>query len=423
MRKYINIFLAVAVFLSLAQVSLGGALKETEKITVSTSSSADFYGHVTTRPPEVADGVSPGIYGREVFDRVFRGNDRFVGLISNTDVAVYVDGKTGCYYKGNDKNILYHIDLLSGGTDAFYGFTPTIQWTDGNMTKDVPFSYDPAISFGNCSDIKTRTKAFTRKLIHTGSVAVDLAHVVRVYEPRSPLNSSELKKLYRGAVFPEGETPSFETYVTMHPLVYMYDNFGSFHRLLNSQFAPAAEMGKPALYLYPEKDTKFTVKVLPVGGKITEQIPVMDNLTWHALAKPSGELNVGNVTYPYLYYESTTNQPMPMTKGAVVAQKDVPAELAKMLDTLGFKTNEKTEFLAYWLPRMNSQPYYAIQFLINEEVDAYSTLSIQPKLPIYRVFMNFQGSSKPVKLPTQELPTLDRSAPHAFEWGGNNLAK
>jgi hypothetical protein len=426
MKKYTSILVAMAVFLSFAQVSFAGA---PPPLTIGKSKSFNFYVH-DKRPPEVLDG--PSRFSRESFDMVFEGNDRLVGTTEfdigawvdsgspAIDDGVYVDVKTGCYYKGNDSTRLFHLDLLDGGTDSFYGFTPFIQLADGQHELEVPFVYELPGAWSKCADIRTRTKSFNNKLKLTGSIKDTNS---KVYEPKNPLNSAELKKLYRGAVFPEGERPTFAEYVTKHPLIYIYDNLGSYHRLLNTTFAPAAEMGKPALYLYPEKETNFTVKVLPVGGKITVEIPALNNLTWQATAKPNGELTVDGKSYPYLYYESTTTQPMPMTKGAVVAQKDVPTELAKMLDTLGFKPAEKTEFLAYWLPRMKSQAFYTIQFLINGEVDKYSKLTISPALPLYRVFMNFQGSSKPAKLPAQELKALDRKAPHAFEWGGNNLAK
>lgn len=375
-----------------------------------------FYLH-NTRPPLEPDG--PTFISQQDFDRIFRGDDRSVGYLEN-DVDVLVDAKTGCFYKSNDNETIYHLDLLGGGTDSYYGFTPSITWNDGKMITETPFSYDPGTSYsGKCADVRTK-KSMKNKLVAVGKIT---GTNLTVYEPKNPLKSSELKKLYKQSVFPEESTPTFKSFVLMHPLIYVDDRLGSYHRLLNSEFAPAAEMGKPALYLYPEKEGAYGVTVNPVGGKITAQIPVLNKNTWSVTAKPSGEITSGGVVYPYLYYESTTNQPMPLEKGVVLEQKQVPEALPKMLDEIGFKPAEAKEFLDYWLPRMKSQPYYAVQFLFNEELDKYSKLAISPQLPVYRVFLNFQGLSKKVELPAQKLLQLNRLAPHAFEWGGNNLAK
>ncbi len=370
-----------------------------------------------TRPPLEPDG--PTFISQQDFDRIFRGEDRVVGYLPS-DVDVLVDQKTGCFYKSNDNNTIYHLDLLGGGTDSYYGFTPSITWNGGTVMSGTPFAYDQNTFYsGKCADTKSKS-SMKNKLVATGKIT---GTNLTVYEPKNPLKSGELKKLYRNSVFPEESTPAFKSFVLMHPLIYVDDKLGSYHRLLNSQFAPAAEMGKPALYLYPEKEGAYSVTVNPVGGKITAQIPVLDKNMWSVTAKPSGEITSGGKMYPYLYYESTTNQPMPLDKGLVLEQKQVPEALPKMLDQIGFKPAEAKEFLDYWLPRMKNQPYYAVQFLFNEELDKYSKLSISPKLPVYRVFLNFQGLNKKVELPAQKLPKLDRSAPHAFEWGGNNLAK
>ncbi|GEM_PF-5541151 len=381
---------------------------------------AFFYVHAD-RPPEVLDG--PSFFDRASFDKILKGdNDRFVGESSSNE-ALYLDERSGCFYRTSSTNQLYHLDLVGGESDAFYGFTPTFTWRDGSMLENVPFVYDPRTAFFNkCADVRPAKKALRKKLKLTGTVK---GTSLKVYEPALPKSSGELKKLYENSVFPEDETAlSFNEFVARHPLVYIDDQLGSFHRLLNTKYAPAAEMGKPALYLYPEKDTTYNVTVTPVGGRITVQIPTLEKNTWKGvLAKPSGELTLNNSKYPYLYYESTTNQAMPITQGVVMEQQRVPEELGKMLDTIGFKAHEKREFLDYWLPRMNSRPYYAIQWMFNGELDKYSKLSIAPNLPIRRAFLNFRGLSKPVKLMPQMLPTLNRSMPHAFEWGGNNLAQ
>lgn len=375
---------------------------------------ATFFFHMG-RPEDPLEG--PSFVDRRTFDNIFKGNDTAVGLIAGTNgESMMRDNVSGCYYTTDDKNAVYHLSLIPGDSDSYYGFSPKINFLDGS-TIEAPFSYVNTMAYsGKCAIAKARS-TIINKLKFVGNVeGVGL----KVYELKSPYNSSHLKKMYKDATT-YGST--FQDYVTEHPLIYVDDGFGMFHELMNGTFAPAAEMGKPAVYLYPEKEQNFNVKVTPIGGKITVEIPALVNSAWNVTANPTGEIKTGGKTFDYLFYESTTNQPMAITKGTVVAQKDIASVLPKMLDKIGFKAGEKKEFLDYWLPRMNSKPYYVLQFMFNGELDQYSRVEITPSLPLYRVFLNFKGVDKPVSIAPQTLTTLDRTKPHAFEWGGNNLAK
>lgn len=414
MKKYM--FLLMAVVGSLGISGLAFAAGGT--VPVTTVRSTTFYVHMN-RPDDPLDG--PSIMDRRTFDNIFKGDDIAVGIIKETNgESMMKDNRTGCFYRTDNSTKLYHLSLIStNGTDSYYGFNPTIVWKDGS-TFSGPFSYDPVMAFsGKCSIAKTRSQIL-KKLTLVGYLE---ENSLKVYELKLPLNSPLLKKMYKEATFPNGVVPTFQEYVTLHPLIYVDDGFGSYHELMNGAFAPAAEMGKPAIYLYPEKEQNLTVKVTPIGGKITVEIPKLTDSMWNVTATPSGEIKTGGKSFAYLFYESTTNRPMTITKGTVVARKDIAVALPKMLDKIGFKAAEKKEFLDYWLPRMNSRSFYALQFMFNGELDQYAKVEISPSLPLYRVFLNFKGMDKPEYLAPQTLPTLDRTKPHAFEWGGNNLAK
>ena len=55
---------------------------------------------------------------------------------------------------------------------------------------------------------------------------------------------------------------------------------------------------KPAIYLYPEKETQVKVKVNP-AGKFTYTNPLYPVSGWNVLAKPDGTILSENKTFPY----------------------------------------------------------------------------------------------------------------------------
>ena len=174
---------------------------------------------------------------------------------------------------------------------------------------------------------------------------------------------------------------------------------------------------KPVIYLYPETETRVTVK-LDLSGELTCAYPAYDG-GWVVTAAPDGTLtDEHGRTYNYLYWEGEGTEAYDFSKGFCVAGSDTAAFLEDALDRLGLTRREANEFLVYWLPRMQDNPYNLIAF----QQEAYTesaklTVSPQPD-SVLRVFMAWKPLARPVDVPAQILPGFERRGFTLVEWGG-----
>ena len=174
---------------------------------------------------------------------------------------------------------------------------------------------------------------------------------------------------------------------------------------------------KPVIYLYPETETRVTVK-LDLSGELTCAYPAYDG-GWTVTAAPDGTLtDEHGQTYNYLYWEGEVANGFDFSKGFCVAGSDTAAFLEDALDRLGLTRREANEFLVYWLPRMQDNPYNLIAF----QQEAYTesaklTVSPQPD-SVLRVFMAWKPLARPVDIPAQILPGFERRGFTLVEWGG-----
>ena len=174
---------------------------------------------------------------------------------------------------------------------------------------------------------------------------------------------------------------------------------------------------KPVIYLYPETETRVTVK-LDLSGELTCAYPAYDG-GWTVTAAPDGTLtDEHGRTYNYLYWEGEVANGFDFSKGFCVAGSDTAAFLEDALDRLGLTRREANEFLVYWLPRMQDNPYNLIAF----QQEAYTqsaklTVSPQPD-SVLRVFMAWKPLARPVDIPAQILPGFERRGFTLVEWGG-----
>lgn len=186
---------------------------------------------------------------------------------------------------------------------------------------------------------------------------------------------------------------------------------------------PGQMDAKPVIYLYPEEETEITV-TLDYAGELTCVYPAMDDSSsWTVTAAPDGTLtDAQGQTYNYLYWEGVTHADYDFSSGFCVAGADTAAFLEDALAQLGLTRREANEFIVYWLPRMESNPYNLIAF----QQDAYTNhaaLSITPEPEsLLRVFMAWKALDAPVDLPAQTLPHVDRSGFTVVEWGGTEVS-
>ena len=177
---------------------------------------------------------------------------------------------------------------------------------------------------------------------------------------------------------------------------------------------------KPVIYLYPEVETEVSVK-LNLDGKLTCTYPAY-NTGWKVTASPDGTLTDANgQTYNYLYWEGETNAQWDMTEGFCIKGEDTAAFLEDALEKLGLNRKEANEFIVYWLPLMEQNPYNIISF----QTDIYTNaaeLQINPAPDtVIRVFMTFESSDYMIRLLPQKLTAPERIGFTVVEWGGTEV--
>lgn len=178
-----------------------------------------------------------------------------------------------------------------------------------------------------------------------------------------------------------------------------------------------ATYAKPVIYLYPQEETEVTVR-LDFAGTLTCTYPAYED-GWTVTAQPDGTLtDAGGKTYSSLFWEGEGKAAFDFSEGFCVAGRDTAAFLEDALQRLGLNRREANEFIVYWLPLMEKNPYNVISFQTAAYTDA-AQLSIAPAPDtLLRVFMAWYPADEAVQLAPQELTAPERTGFVAVEWGG-----
>ncbi len=181
---------------------------------------------------------------------------------------------------------------------------------------------------------------------------------------------------------------------------------------------PAVE--KPVVYFYPKERTDVTV-VFAAPGSLTVSYPEYRD-GWSFTAAPDGTLECEGKEYPYLYYETSAAVGFG-ERGFTVPRGETVRFLEEKLAAMGFNRREATDFITYWLPRLEANECNRIEFVTGEEADALVPLKITPEPDsILRVFMIFAPCDGTLELEPQVLPVLSREGFTVLEWGGVELS-
>lgn len=177
---------------------------------------------------------------------------------------------------------------------------------------------------------------------------------------------------------------------------------------------------KPVIYLYPEEETEVSVK-LTLDGRLTCTYPSYRD-GWSVTAQPDGTLTDANgQTYNYLFWEGETYADYDLSRGFCVKGEETAAFLENALSQLGLTRREANEFIVYWLPLMEGNPYNIISFQTDVYTEA-AKLEVQPAPDtLIRVFMAWRAADSFLELPEQELMAPERAGFTVVEWGGTKL--
>lgn len=179
---------------------------------------------------------------------------------------------------------------------------------------------------------------------------------------------------------------------------------------------------KPVIYLYPEKVMDVAVN-LEYDGMLTCTYPEYNN-GWQVTAQPDGTLTDDKgQSYNYLYWEGITDITYDFSKGFCVPGEDTAEFLEKSLAQLGLNRKEANEFIVYWLPLMQENPYNLISFQ-QEAYTEQARLNISPcPDTLIRVFMSWKPLVQAVAVEPQQLTAPERKGFTVVEWGGTKVEK
>ena len=174
---------------------------------------------------------------------------------------------------------------------------------------------------------------------------------------------------------------------------------------------------KPVIYLYPEQETAVSVS-LNYDGTLTATYPAYEN-GWRVTAEPDGTLYDENGNeYSYLFWEGENNTDYDFSTGFCVAGADTADFLREKLAEIGLTPREYNEFIVYWLPKMQDNPYNLISFQSERYTDI-AKLDIDP-IPdsVLRVFMAWKPLGRPQTIEPQTFTSFARDGFTVVEWGG-----
>ena len=192
---------------------------------------------------------------------------------------------------------------------------------------------------------------------------------------------------------------------------------------------PVIVAKKPVLYLYSKEERDVTV-VLGRPDLLTASYPAYPEQGWRVRVRPDAtltDLDTGRTLY-CLFWEGRREEIRRPDSGFIVAGADTAAFLEEKLALLGLNARETEEFILYWLPAMQRNPWNYIRFAGEEEIGSAMPLAISPAPDrVLRVWMEYTAlAERPEGIPEQVLEPVSReelsaSGFYAVEWGGSEF--
>ena len=182
----------------------------------------------------------------------------------------------------------------------------------------------------------------------------------------------------------------------------------------------AQTSAKPVIYLYPREETNVDV-TLDYDGRLTCTYPKYTG-GWSVTARPDGTLTDGaGQSYNYLYWEGEDRNEYDFSRGFCVAGADSAAFLEDALARLGLTRREANEFIVFWLPQLEENPYNLIAFQTDAYTD-HARLTVTPEPDtVLRVFMAWKPLDAPGEIEAQPLTAPTREGFTLVEWGGSRV--
>ncbi len=183
-------------------------------------------------------------------------------------------------------------------------------------------------------------------------------------------------------------------------------------------------VAKPIIYFYPQMPTVCSAKVT-LNGQLTCTYPKHGNDGWQNFtANPDGSLVFQDGRQYYaLYWEGIQKTEWDFSRGWCVRGEDTADFLEWALAKQGLNEREANEFIVYWLPLMQNNPYNVISFQKETYTDS-AVLDVEPDPDnLLRVFMAYYGTDSKVDIQPQTFDEFSRQGFTVVEWGGTYVNK
>jgi hypothetical protein len=173
---------------------------------------------------------------------------------------------------------------------------------------------------------------------------------------------------------------------------------------------------KPAIYIYPDRDGYFEVKLIFNNGTVlTNSIPEY-GAGWNVFVEQSGRIDQ---SYDYLFYEAAAGGVPALANGWCLRRNELAAKLRVLLTQIGLNAKEAADFVKYWLDYLTEYGRYRIYPQFNAALDEMVELEVSPEPDaMLRVWLYFEGCEDCGDLPPPQPPVFHRGAITVIEWGG-----
>ena len=194
-------------------------------------------------------------------------------------------------------------------------------------------------------------------------------------------------------------------------------------RIIPNNIYPLYLDAKPIIYFYPKAPTVCSAKII-LNGELTCTYPAHNADGWENFtAYPDGTLVFPDgKEYYALYWEGIQHTEWDFSKGFCVKGEDTASFLEWALAEQGLTEREANEFIIYWLPLMQDNPYNVISF----QTAAYTegaVLEISPAPDsLLRVFMAYYPTEKEIDITPQTFDKFVRNGFTVVEWGGSQVS-
>ncbi|MBI4257150.1 hypothetical protein HY626_03800 [Candidatus Uhrbacteria bacterium] len=313
----------------------------------------------------------------------------------------------------------FDYDTDKTGTITTYAMgRPIIRWNDGTVSNEqIYFKGEVGgCGFTNVTKVIPQSTIDSLGLVQTGEGFTEDVHYP-VYEPTS-YDLEYYDEAFTIVTWKQEEPKTYEDFE--HPFFYYQDGLGRWVEFMSNEIVPPVECGKPVIYLYPESTMDMSVWVNPRGGFSYTEPDYGDG--WDVTAYPDGHLvnRADGLEYPYLFWEGRGGLYPEVQTYWVVEQSGVESFLRETLARMNFNQVEIADFIEFWLPRMQSEPFYKIGFHGTNVMNELAPLSLSVKPDhIFRILMDYEGLDvwQPSKPPVR-LPRANRDGFEVMEWGG-----